>query len=289
MQATERWQKSTGGEYRPRPARLGFVQLAGYSAEYRIWGDGPPLILLPGLAGGIDLLGPIINQLSDSFQVISYQLRGEDNCFTLRRPFTLDDLVADLHEFIENLRLETPALMGVSFGGMLALEFASLYSGRLSRLIVQGTGAHIEPGLLSSVASTVLNRFPLPSDNPFVNQFFNLLFGGKRKRDGLFDFVTRQCWTTDQSVMAHRFHLVEQFHLDERLGDIRVPTLLVGGDRDVLVSSRSLNLMCERIPNVQFARVRQGGHLAFVTKPQVVADHVRRFLIPEPTSAAVDC
>ncbi len=86
----------------------------------------------------------------------------------------------------------------------------------------------------------VLSRYPLPSDNPFVNQFFNLLFGSRQKPGPLFQFVTRQCWQTDQGVMAHRFRLVESFALDDRLARIVAPTLILAGDRDLLVSPRSL-------------------------------------------------
>ena len=61
-----------------------------------------------------------------------------------------------------------------------------------------------------------LSRFPLPFDNPFVNQWFNLFFGRAQGQDPLFHFVTRQCWQTDQSVMSHRFRLAEAFDMGAR-------------------------------------------------------------------------
>ena len=87
--------------------------------------------------------------------------------------------------------------MGVSFGGILALEFAARYPARLRSLVVQGVGSRFERGLLQRVAGWVLSSYPLPSDNAFVNQFFNLLFGGRHNPGPLFKFVTRQCWQTD--------------------------------------------------------------------------------------------
>ncbi len=272
------WYKKTGQLYAPCGGREGVAHLSHYSAQFQEWGDGPPLVLVPGLAGGIRLLGPLVKRLEKNYRVIAYQTRGEENCFTLRRPFSLPDLASDLREFLDHLKLETPALFGVSFGGAIALEFACRFSPRISKLIVQGTGASLDLGILSQVASTVLNRFPLPTDNPFVNQFFNLLFGGKRKKDGLFDFVTRTCWETDQSVMAHRFQLVESFDVRNRLDRIRVPTLLMAGERDVLVSGKSLAPLCDEIADVEFVRMARCGHLAFVTMPDVMGDHVDRFL-----------
>jgi pimeloyl-ACP methyl ester carboxylesterase len=190
----------------------------------------------------------------------------------------MGDLVSDLAEFLDWHCLESPAIVGVSFGGALALELACTYPWRLRALAVQGVGARFERGLLQQVAGTVLSRYPLPTDNPFVNQFFNLLFGGRQKPGPLFEFVTRQCWQTDQSVMAHRFHLVESSDLTGRLSKIRVPTLVLAGERDLLVSRQSLNDLCTAIADARQVGLAGSGHLAFVTQPKRVAGEVHRFL-----------
>jgi pimeloyl-ACP methyl ester carboxylesterase len=155
---------------------------------------------------------------------------------------------------------------------------AARFPHRLRRLVVQGVGARFERGLLHRLASTVLARYPLPADNPFINRFFNLLLGGGRQPGPLFEFVTRQCWQTDQGVMVHRFGLVEQFALNDRLRRIRVPCLAMAGDQDLLVSSRSLRELCTGIPGARPVDLPGCGHLAFVTRPGLVADEVQRFL-----------
>ena len=278
MKASAEWMEASGANFSAGEGSRGYCQLKHYTAEYRTWGEGPPLVVIPGLAGGFGLLGPLARVLAKRFRVISYQLRGEDDCFTLRRRFGLPDLVADLAEFVDWHCLERPALLGVSFGGVLALEFAARYSHRLCALAVQGSGARLERGLLQAVASLVLTRYPLPSDSPFVNQFFNLLFGARQSPGPLFEFVTRQCWQTDQSVMAHRFGLVEEFDMAGRLDRIGVPTLILTGDRDVLVSEQSLRDLTDGIAHARQVRLPGCGHLAFITQPQLVAKQVEDFL-----------
>jgi pimeloyl-ACP methyl ester carboxylesterase len=196
----------------------------------------------------------------------------------MRRRFDLSDLVGDLAEFLDALNLERPALMGVSFGGVLALELAARRPHRLQSLVLQGVGARFEKGLLQQVAGMVLSRYPLPSDSPFVNQFFNLLFGSRQKPGPLFQFVTRQCWQTDQSVMAHRFRLVESFAMDGRLGRVVAPTLILAGDRDLLTSPRSLCELSRGIRRSRLVTLPGCGHLAFATRPDRVAEEVKRFL-----------
>lgn len=280
MKATSDWMSAASRNYLADTSSSSFVHLGKYTAELHESGSGPPIVLIPGLAGGFELLGPLARSLAADHHVFSYQLRGENDCFVLRHPFDLDDLVEDLAELLDSLKLEKPTIMGLSFGGIIALKFAIRYPYRLDRLIVQGVGARYERGLIQQIASTVLSRFPLPADSPFVNQFLNLLFGGKPKQDALFDFVTRQIWQTDQSVMAHRFRLVEELDIERQLRHIKAPTLVLSGDRDVLVSPKSLTSLCDDIPNVNFARLPNCGHLAFVTKPEAMVKNVQQFLKP---------
>jgi pimeloyl-ACP methyl ester carboxylesterase len=278
MKVSADWLEASGAAFSAGTGAAGYAHLKHYTAAYCEWGDGPPLVLVPGLAGGFELLGPLARLLAREYRVISFQLRGEDDAFALRRRFDLDDLVDDLAEFLAWYGLEAPPLMGVSFGGVLALEYAVRRPHGLSSLIVQGAGARFERGLLQQVAGAVLTRYPLPADNAFVNQFFNLLFGSRQRPGSLFGFVTRQCWQTDQAVMAHRFGLVERFDITGRLGRIRVPALVMTGDRDLLVSPKSLSALAEGVADCRQVALPGCGHLAFATQPQRVADEVKQFL-----------
>ncbi len=278
MKASMDWLTASSAAYQAGDGVTGYAHLSRYAVSYKEWGEGPPLVLVPGLAGGYELMGPLARMLSTHFRVISYQLRGEDDPFALRQRFGLPELVDDLAEFIEWLGLESPAVMGVSFGGMLALELAARYPSRLQQLIVQGVGPRFERGFLQQVAGSILSGVPLPSDNAFVNQFFNLLFGGRQRPVSLFDFVTRQCWQTDQSVIAHRFSLAVDFDMVERLHRVRVPSLILSGERDLLVSPENLQLLHCGIKGSRLVQLEDCGHLAFAMQPERIANEVRLFL-----------
>jgi pimeloyl-ACP methyl ester carboxylesterase len=282
--ASNLWRRSSDAEFRRSIARRGMADLRHYSAEFCEWGAGPPLILLPGLAGGYELLASFADVLSSRFHVISPQLRGETDCFALRKRFGLRDMVEDIREFIEWMGLERPIVCGVSFGGLLALELGATYPNLPAAIAVQGVGARYERGLMQRIASIVLSGYPLPPNSPFVNQFFNLLFGGQQSRD-LFNFVTHQCWQTDQSVMAHRLRLIERRDLAARVSRIVAPTCVMAGDRDLLVSSQSLERLYSGL-NQGYEEILDGcGHLAFASHPELVVDRFHAFL----TAIAADC
>jgi pimeloyl-ACP methyl ester carboxylesterase len=283
--ATEKWLAASAAAFRASDGRSGVADLLHYNARFCEWGGGQPIVLVPGLAGGFDLLGPLARELAKRYHVISYHLRGEDDCFALRRRFGLRDLVDDLREFISWFGLERPIVCGVSFGGVLALEYAAAYPRHIQAVGVQGVGGRYERGLVQRIASLVLSGYPLPPNSPFVNQFFNLLFGGRQARP-VFEFVTRQCWQTDQSVMAHRLHLVERCDLGPQLARVTVPACVLAGERDLLVSPASLEELAAGLPDGYGELLPRCGHLAFVTHSQLVAARFHTFFQGAARSSA---
>lgn len=258
--------------------RRSVAVLSSYAARYQVWGYGKPLVLVPGLAGGVRLVTPLAEQLAQrGFHVIAYELRGEDDCFALRQRFGLTELVDDLHELMSELYLEQPLVLGVSFGGQIALSYAARYPSRLAGVIAQGVNVRFERSLLRQVAGQVLSRFPLPSDSPFINQFFNLLFGGRPASRLLAEFVTRASWQTDQSIIAHRFRLAEKADMRPLLEKLRLPLLLVRGLRDLLISDDGWEEMTSRLPHAIAKELPDAGHLAFVTHTEALAQLVSEF------------
>lgn len=260
-----------------RRHKTGFVQLAdGYTAEYIEAGAGDPIVLVPGLAGGMQLLTPLIDELSQNYRVITYQLRGEERGLFERR-FGFRQLVADLGQVIDRFCLERPGLIGVSFGGAIALEYATRHSSKLSFLAIQGATDRYDLGLFGDVARKMLDRVPLPLDNPFINQFFSVLIGSRRKAGDQFDFIVDTCWRTDQTVMSQRFAMLEEYDVHERIETLRTPTLVLGGERDVVVSSQDAAKFAKNAPNATYAEITSAGHLAFVTHAFEVTREIGAF------------
>ena len=255
----------------------GFVTLsAGYTAEYYVRGSGEPLVVVPGLAGGTGILEPLVEALSQDFQVVSFELRGETSQIC-DRDYHFDRLTRDLLEFIEGLRLERPGILGLSFGGAITLDFASRWPHRLSFAAVQGAGPSHRVGAFAGVARRVLDRLLLPDNNPFVNQFFRLLVGNGGADSGAIDFVVEQCWRTDQSVMAHRFALLDEYDVTHKLERLRLPVLALTGESDVLACPSSLRAFESLAPDVESHVLAGAGHFAFVTHAKQVAQAVVDF------------
>jgi pimeloyl-ACP methyl ester carboxylesterase len=262
------------------------VHLQHYPCEYLAVGEGDPLVLVPGLAGGCELMGRLIQELAQRFQVISYQLRGEHDPRVARRPYGLTDLANDLADLQTALLLQRPAVVGISFGSAIALEFALAHRHQAGGLVLHGLDAQFSDSLGARILRLALAEFPLPHDNPFVNQFFRLLFGRRESIGPLFEFVTTLCWSTDQSVMAHRLALLSEFDIWHRLRDVSTPTLVVAGQDDCIARPSRQRAMSRAIPDARFVCIAGAGHLCFLTRPRAFARAVIEFF--QPYSPAVN-
>src|SRR4051812_23571999 len=241
-------------------------------------GRGEPIVLVPGLAGGWELLAPLALRLARRHEVILYSLRGDGGPDGRPVPACVGAYALDLARVIEGLRLERPTVMGVSFGGAVALEFAVEFPHRLGALVVQGAEARFHQSLAATIALRVLERYPLPGDSPFLNQFFNLLHGCKPEPGPLVDFVVRRCWETDQAVMAARLRALEAFDVADRLWRIDVPTLVLAGTRDVIVPADRQRALAAAVAGARFETLADAGHIGFLTHGREIARQVGQLL-----------
>lgn len=261
-----------------------FPQLEGAQRQVRLeggeWvdvvrmGKGDPIVLIPGLAGGWKLVAPLAERLSRRYEVIVCGLRGDRFPAAGSWARDMSDHAQDVATVIDALGLERPTVFGVSFGGAVALELAVDQPHKVGALIVQGVEARFRCTVGSTIARRVLERFPLPSDNRFVNQFFNLLHGSKPEPGPLAEFVVERCWDTDQAVMARRLALLETFDVSDRLWRLDMPTLVLAGSRDVIVPATRQKALAGSIAGARFETMIGAGHVAFLTHRGEIARHV---------------
>jgi len=261
------------------------VTIDGDVFEIVRMGRGEPLLLVPGLAGSWKLVMPLARRLARNYEVISYSLRGDCSRArsglgdSRRRHSDIGGHAADLAALIGRLGLECPAVFGMSFGAAVALELAVEQPGRLGSLMLQGVEERFRTTLGSKIALHVLERYPLPADSPFLNQFLNLLYGTKPDPGPRTDFVVERIWETPQAVMAQRIRQLQQFDVSDRLWRIDVPTLVVAGARDAIIPARRQQGLAQKISGARFESIEGAGHIGFVTHADAVVRQVRDHLL----------
>ena len=269
--------------------RIQSLIIGGESVEVVRLGRGDPIVVVPGLAGSWKLVWPLVRSLARHFEVITFGLSGDHGACDefdggVGRIRAIGDYAQDVVCLIDQLGLECPAVFGVSFGGAIALELAAEHPDRLGALILHGAEARFCPTIGSRIARRVLERFPLPSDSGFINQFFHLLFGTKPEPGPLVDFVIDRIWETDQRVMAQRLAQLESFDISDRLWSIGAPTLVLAGGRDAIVPAARQRALAGAISDARFGIIEDAGHIGFLTHRLEVVRRIRRHLRRAPAA-----
>lgn len=266
--------------------QMSLAELNGFRLSYESHGAGDPLILIPGFASGAWTWFGQVEDLAKNFQVVTFDPRGigqsKANENDLRN-LSMKTFVADVAGLLDHLKIEKAHVLGASFGGFVAQEFALRFPERLKKLILVCTTAggqgHVapEPEILRSFA-------PDPS-RPLgerIRKFFRPAFtDGFHARHA--DTVEKVCRLREENEVAEPTYQAQlqaafSFDLENEISRIKNETLVVTGDQDNLVPAENSINLAKKMPNATLKIIENGSHLIFVENPDEFNRIVSGFL-----------
>lgn len=127
------------------------ASVTGFKLYYEIEGDGEPLVLVPGFASGLSIWSRQTPSLSRNFRVITFDPRGVDASDRPECPQSISLLADDLAHLLQALEIARAHILGVSFGGFVAQEFALKYPSMTGKLVLcctsYGGPNHVMPDM----------------------------------------------------------------------------------------------------------------------------------------------
>ena len=263
-----------------RDAHHGVVDTGRYRCRYVVWGSGPALVLIPGMA--LDAIGfaMLMARLQKTFCCISFDLPRGDTDGARVRSYRHADLVADLFCLLDHLNVRQCYLLGSSFGSTIALAAMHEQPQRFARAILQGGFAR-RPLARAEVLAASFARF-LPGrlgHLPFVERVLEQ----RTKREflprepALWDFFVNMNVMTPLKAFASRALMIHRLDLTPILPAIAQPTLLVCGDRDPLVGKACEEELKRGLPHVTRGEIEECGHMPQLTHPEVLAEVVQQY------------
>jgi proline iminopeptidase len=252
-------------------------------------GNGLPcLVMHGGLGTDHTSLHPWLDPLGDVMHLVYYDHRG--NGRSGRPPsetITFEQLCADADTLREHLGFEKVAVLGLSFGGCIALEYAVRYPERISHLILLSTVAggedeeDFEANARRKGATTEqLEALEVPvEDDAALRRMWELarpLFW--REFDA--DLDDRVMGNTVFSAQANKAGdaITEEWNFTPRLGEIRTPTLVLVGREDVICPPSRSKILHEGIPDSELVVFEESGHFVYVEEAEAFFDTVRGWL-----------
>ncbi len=248
--------------------RLGEVEL-----EYLDRGSGRPLLVLHG-AGGPFQNAPFIELLAQRTRVIVPTHPGFGTSQLPDWFESIDDLAYLYLDLLDALDLQDAVIVGTSMGGWTAAEIAVRCQHRLAGLVLaDAVGIKVSDRETRDVADI----FATPA-----GEMNRLVWHDPSKAPNPLDLSDDQLEIVARNRAASAMYLWEPYahnpKLRRRLARITVPTLLLWGESDGLVTTDYGRAYCKAIPNAEFRVIPSTGHVPQLERPQAFVDHIVRFL-----------
>jgi pimeloyl-ACP methyl ester carboxylesterase len=276
---------------------MSYVKVRGILMYAEVVGSGPPLAMMHGGPGMDHSLLLPLKQLADSFTLVYYDHRC--NGRSQGPPVTTmnwENLTADAEALRQALGFERWAVLGHSFGGMVALEYALRYPGNLSKLILIDTGANTD-----WLYWNVLGLFTKRGYSKKAVQAARKFFRGEITPREIFPLIlhfARSClykfnpfvplsgpapmYSTEAFTYGLET-LLKGWDVVAKLSEINTPTLVIAGRYDLQFPPEHQVLLVNRIPNARLELIEKAGHNAPMEQPAEVMRLVRNFLLSETT------
>jgi pimeloyl-ACP methyl ester carboxylesterase len=247
--------------------------------------EAPPLVLLHGYMATSAMWAPNIADFSQDYRVYALDVMGQPSKSSPAEPIrNAGDYAVWLAETLDALHLDGVFLVGQSYGGWLALNFAIAAPGRVRRLVLLSPGGGFVPMARQfSLRGMVMVWLPTRLT---VNWFMRWL--GLTDRAGATD--ARPILELIYRGLRHfripvdTLRVMPVMFADDQLRAMRVPTLLLIGEREVVCDpATALARARERFPDVQGELVPECSHDMCFSQRRIVDARVLDFLKETPT------
>ena len=240
-------------------------------------GTGPPLLLCNGIGMRLEAFRPFVDALDPAIEVIRFDAPGVGGSQLPNLPYRFTTLALLLRKMLQNLGHQQADVLGVSWGGGLAQQFALLNPRRCRRLILvaTATGPH-----------TMVPPNPLPPAKNLILRRWGDLWGGSAKTDP--DALARALHKARISPLSMGFLYQNTAALGfttlPLLPLIRQHTLVLTGDDDPIIPVANGRILAAGIPHATL-HIYHGGHVELATRPSLLTPLITSFLAAPPHDA----
>ncbi len=257
-----------------------FAQNGEARIFWRENGDGEPLLLIMGIGYTSDMWYHVEPDLAARYRVIVFDNRGVGKSDTVPGPHLIPTMAADAAAVLDAADVETAHVFGLSMGGYIAQEFALQYPQRVRGLILGGASCGGENAVPAKqevwdVARERLNMPPEKAVRALVPYIYDPTTPQERIEIDM--EIRLRTYPSAESYNA-QLEGILQWESFGRLGQLRMPTLVIHGEHDQLVPPENGRRLADMIPGAKLEMMPNASHMFTTDRPQETVATVLGFL-----------
>ena len=278
-----------------QPAENGKIfKGSGANIYYEVIGSGSltPLILANGGPGFDHMYFHVTdawNEIAKARPVVFYDQRGNGRSGALKEGQTcnLADQVQDLDELIDRLNYKKVNLLGGSWGGYLAMAYASKHPEKIERLILVDSAApkfsdtafrfdDIFPDKVAEENKNTKTLGAKEASEKNMRIYFSMIFYSEEKRD---EFIAKSStFAIDNKVGRMIINDIRDRDLNPEISKFKFPVMVMTGRFDINVAPTTAYKIHQKIPGSEFVVFEKSGHLPFYEEPVKFVQVMNEFL-----------
>ncbi|MFH8258982.1 alpha/beta fold hydrolase [Streptomyces roseolus] len=239
-------------------------------------GSGPPLVLVHGYADSWWTFEPMLRAMPAAMHAYAPTQRGHGDADKPAGGYLPEDFADDLVAFLDHLGIERAVLVGGSSGGVQARIVAGRRPDRVAGLVLLGTPALLADKPGTAAVREAVRTLEDPVDREFAAAFARGLAVG-RVAPGFLETVVDESLKAPARVWRETLRGLLETDLAATLTGILVPTLVVWGDRDPVLTRSDQQLILDAIPDSRFAVHEGAGHVVYWEDPERVVRELAAF------------
>jgi pimeloyl-ACP methyl ester carboxylesterase len=250
----------------------------GVRLHYTVQGDpdGDAVLFLHGWPDSWFSFSRVLPLISRQHRVYAIDQRGFGDSERSETGYAIEDLASDVVAFLDAAGIERTTIVGHSFGSFVGRSVAAANPERVARLVLIGSGVSAANRVTREVQAAMAD-LPEPVPEAFAREF-QAGTAYAPLPDEFFDRIVRESLKLPARLWREAFDRLLAFDDRDRLGQIKAPTLLIWGERDVLFSRKDQDGLLAAIPGARLKVYVETGHCPNWERPEGVAADLGAFV-----------